>query len=334
MILSGSIITTAQGEAHRLGYHDNNKSQNYVNTAVTINGQPETGGLHNNRIGADATTEELTSKSFFEGLGFDFTSVFDWDETAQTPVLRNVDQTVEAPPETGVGPGEAELKAFSLNVGRDQSERNFVWYSDSDDPGFLQYVPASAVVNGVFPEYCTNVPAQRTTGAGDYFAYSAEAIGLAPGNRYAYRVGNEDGWSQIYTFATEGSENFSFLLAGDPQIGSSGNADNDTAGWNRTLQKAASWFPEVNFMISAGDQVENASYEGQYDGYLSPPVLHSLAVAPNIGNHDSGSDIYKKHFNLPNTVELESDTAAGGDYWYSYNGILFMAINSNNRSTA
>jgi len=334
VILSGAVITTAQGEAHRLGYHNDNKSQNYVNPSVTINGQPETGGLHNNRIGADATMEQLTSKSFFEGLGFDFSSVFDWDIDENTLFLRDVNQTVE--PSTGkeVGPGEADLKALSFNVGKNQNERNFVWYSNSDDPGFLQYAPASAVINGVFPEEHTNVTAKRNSGVGDYFAYSAETIGLAPDTEYAYRVGNEDRWSETYTFNTESSKDFSFLFAGDPQIGSSGNADKDTAGWNSTLRKAENWFAGVNFMISAGDQVENATYEGQYDGFLSPNNMRSLALATNIGNHDSGSDIYKKHFNLPNKTSLQGDTEAGGNYWYSYNGVLFMAINSNNISTA
>ena len=30
----------------------------------------------------------------------------------------------------------------------------------------------------------------------------------------------------------------------------------------------------------------------------------------------------------------QGDTPAGGDYWYSYNGVLFLSLNSNNMSTA
>jgi uncharacterized protein YjdB len=42
---------------------------------------------------------------------------------------------------------------------------------------------------------------------------------------------------------------------------------------------------------------------------------------------------YKEHFSVPNASEY-GHTGAGGDYWYGYNGVLFMSLNSNNRSTA
>ena len=96
-------------------------------------------------------------------------------------------------------------------------------------------------------------------------------------------------------------------------------------------------FPETDFLLSAGDQVNKASNEEQYAGYLEHDVLKSLPMATVIGNHDSGSDAYSEHFNNPNEVTDGASygaTTAGVNYWYVYNNTLFMHINSNNMSAA
>lgn len=74
--------------------------------------------------------------------------------------------------------------------------------------------------------------------------------------------------------------------------------------------------------------------ETQYASFLKPEALRSLTLATNIGNHDSNGINYQEHFNLPNESSSQGDTPAGGDYWYSYNGVLFLSLNSNNMSTA
>ena len=87
-------------------------------------------------------------------------------------------------------------------------------------------------------------------------------------------------------------------------------------------------------MLSAGDQVNTASNESQYDGYLNQEIFSSMPQATSIGNHDSSSNSYNQHFNLPNESADLGDSTAGTDYWYVYNNTLFIDINSNNTSTA
>ena len=56
-----------------------------------------------------------------------------------------------------------------------------------------------------------------------------------------------------------------------------------------------------------------------------------------MGNHDAGSSAYSQHFQVPNVSSLgmtEKTGKFGGDYWYTYNNVLFMSLNSNNMSTA
>ena len=89
----------------------------------------------------------------------------------------------------------------------------------------------------------------------------------------------------------------------------------------------------MDFLLSAGDQVNTASNEDQYDGYLEHDTLLDLPTATVVGNHDSGSAAYDQHFNNPNESSYGT-TAAGGDYYFVYNHVLFLALNSNNISTA
>ena len=65
--------------------------------------------------------------------------------------------------------------------------------------------------------------------------------------------------------------------------------------------------------------------------------MRSLSLATNVGNHDSGSQKYTEHFNMPNVDSLGQSNNTGdgsGDYWFTYNNVLFLSLNSNNVQTA
>lgn len=74
-------------------------------------------------------------------------------------------------------------------------------------------------------------------------------------------------------YRTKGFKEFSFIFAGDPQIGSSNEAKNtgsetyrktqaeavsrDAKGWNQTIQAALKQTKnKASFIISAGDQIQ------------------------------------------------------------------------------
>ncbi|MDI9242924.1 choice-of-anchor I family protein [Fusibacillus kribbianus] len=231
----------------------------------------------------------------------------------------------------GAQPDALIQKAVSLTVGADASSRNLTWYVNSEAAGKVQYAPKSG---DTFPETCSEAEATAAA-ANDSGFYSNQAVltGLAANTEYVYRLVNGETVSDVYSFKTGGTDSFSFLLAGDPQIGASGNVSSDTNGWEDTLNKAAAAFPDASFLISAGDQVNTANNEAQYAGYLEHSVLTGLPVGTVVGNHDSGSNSYSQHFNNPN-VTAYGASAAGSDYWYVYNNVLFMNLNSNNLSTA
>ena len=227
-----------------------------------------------------------------------------------------------------------EQKALNLTIGEDETKMNLTWYANTNTSGTVQLAKAGAMINGEFPSQFTTVEATNNQANDKGFYYNqATLANLEENTKYVYRVVNGDQVSKIYDFTTKDFDgSYNFIFAGDPQIGASGSASKDTAGWDKTLSDSINKF-NPNFILSAGDQVNTASDENQYSGYLDHEELTSVPQATTIGNHDSSSNAYTQHFNLPNET-AKGETAAGTDYWYVYNNTLFMNINTNNTSTA
>ena len=222
----------------------------------------------------------------------------------------------------------AHQSNISLSMGGDESQMNFTWYSALENASLL-------ISDNEDMTDALTIAATSDTADGQY-SCKAEVGDLKPGTTYYYQLENGGNKSGVYHFTTGGSGDFSFAFVGDPRIGASGNADSDTTGWGKTLDliKTDDRFSDVSFLLSAGDQVDTHNNENQYDGYLDHDVLTGLPSATVIGNHDSASDTYSKHFNVTNESSQYGKTNAGGDSYFVYNKTLFLILNSNNLSTA
>ncbi|HEY0187573.1 MAG TPA: immunoglobulin-like domain-containing protein [Cellulomonas sp.] len=224
-------------------------------------------------------------------------------------------------------------------VGSDESSRSITWYTDADTVQQVQY--GVATDSGDLPT--SGVTTVAATGAkttsGEYDR-SATITGLSESTLYAYRVGSDEGgWSEVHTIRTQSfSGDYSFLFFGDPQIGASGSTTSDGEGWADTLDVALETYPDTELLFSAGDQVDSAADEAEYDAFLEPSALSDLALVPMIGNHDVGSKAYEQHYTVPNLDSTAgaatSTTSSGGDYWFIYKDVLFVVLNSNSSDYA
>jgi len=113
---------------------------------------------------------------------------------------------------------------------------------------------------------------------------------------------------------------FSFLAAGDPQIGA-GGLESSAVGWMGSLSNALAQWGDAAFLVTAGDNIDTRGSAAQLEGFLAPLASLGIAVAPTPGNHDQKEilDI----FDLPNRDDI-------GNYWYTYGGALFMHLDTNN----
>jgi hypothetical protein len=231
----------------------------------------------------------------------------------------------------------ATSSAVVLGIGANASQRVVSWYSSANTAQAVQVAPTSQLVNGEFPasavSYAATVAANSVNGG---FNGHATIDGLQENTAYSYRVGSEGAWSATYAFKTQKFDGaYNFLFFGDPQIGSSGDVPKDGAGWTDTLNVALAANPNTELLVSGGDQVETANTETQWNAFLASDKLRQYPWAATIGNHDVGGKAYDQHFWTPNTDRSapfysgSTTTQSGGDYWYSYKGVLFIHLNSN-----
>ncbi|HZX08653.1 metallophosphoesterase family protein [Kribbella sp.] len=230
-----------------------------------------------------------------------------------------------------------------LGVGSDETSRNLAWYAPGDTDQKVLLEETKKLSAGEFNAKATVIDAvEKQNWVGTTTARNARATlsGLKPNTTYAYKVGADGAWSPKYTFTTGNfgkGQPFSFLFLGDPQIGSSGDAVADGKGWAATLAYTRQHDADAELLVSGGDQVESANNEDHWNNFAdSGDVLKQVAWASTIGNHESGGQAILQHNFTPNTDNNASfypggntTTAAGGDYWFTYKGVLFIDINSN-----
>lgn len=248
----------------------------------------------------------------------------------------------------------ADITDVVLTVGATSAERVISWSGSTDGLQGVQYAPTSTLVGGAFPASAPTIAGEvdlnTSPAAAGYASPTTEVAhgyvtltGLAASTGYSYRVGSEGHWSPTYTFSTGAATgDFDFLFFGDPQIGSSGDTALDGAGWGHTLDVASELDPDAELYVSGGDQVNTADRETEWDAFLAPEQLRSTPWAATIGNHDVGKKNYEQHFHVPNNdasgqYYANGDAASntsGGNYWYVYNDVLFIDINSNSYSVS
>ena len=248
----------------------------------------------------------------------------------------------------------ADFTKVSITPGEDETKLNFAWYSEKTDSEATPVVHFGTDKDAL-EAFIGTVGDVDTSLTGDTaYEYNHVAVtGLEPDTTYYYTVEKNGEQTEVSEYKTQSLDTVKILYVGDPQVGASKGqsqngedlvaddgaantaARNDGFAWNRTLTVATEQNPDINFMISAGDQVNKTGKpkEEEYASYLASDVLSGLAVATTIGNHDSLNEDYMYHFNNPNASDYGT-TAAGGDYYYTYGDGLFIVLNTNNYNVA
>ncbi len=221
-------------------------------------------------------------------------------------------------------------QSIALNPGKDNSYYHITWNSYSADQS-VRWVEYDKTVNGVFPSEYYTCAADQSDGNG---TCRARITDIKSNTAYAYSVGsNETGWSKTRTFTTGDFDDnaFSFLFMGDPQVGGNG-LNYDQKLWNQSVDQAQNWFgDDIEFIMSAGDQVNAGNSRNEYDVFFSPEWLHSLPLITTVGNHDEESPLYSNYFTYTD-IEPGTCSNAGkysGDYWIEYDGVLIINLNKN-----
>ena len=158
---------------------------------------------------------------------------------------------------------------------------------------------------------------------------------LLPDTLYAYRVGDGTHWSEWFQFrtASKKADPFSFLYVGDAQ-------NYILELWSRLIREGYSRAPRARFIIHAGDLVSEAHSERQWhEWFTAGGWIHGMVPSvPAPGNHEyrpyndtdktrNLSVQWRSQFTLPeNGPASQTETA----YFFDYQNVRFIALNSNN----
>jgi hypothetical protein len=229
----------------------------------------------------------------------------------------------------------ASVLTLGLTPGNDTTEVRLNWYASGTSTA--NKVAKVRFVRGTFTAGTKLLPEVTGTvaGAGSYTQHKAAVTGLEPGYSYQYAVSSDGtNWSKEYNFKVPAATGaFKFAVITDPQL----NANVDSIsrytpspgttaqGWKETMEKVAA--AGVNFIASCGDQVDTNNSETQYTSFFAPDGIKSLPFAPVMGNHDPNA-IFFYHYNIPNEQGTANNTGQGANYYYRYNNILFVVLNT------
>lgn len=226
---------------------------------------------------------------------------------------------------------QADDTVISVTPGAEVGELRFAWLSSSKDSK-----PAFKISQNSNMSEAEELEVATSDAIENLKSNKVTVTGLKQGKTYYYSYTENGVWSEAQPFTVQPADDFTVLYISDAQIGRSGDETleeiliRDTCGWNYTVGKMLTAYPNAAFAISGGDQFQSADSLVQMKAYLSPEALRSLPVANTIGNHDDDSTLYGEIFNNPNEVDELNPSEAGTGYYYTYGDVLFITINSNN----
>jgi len=307
--LRGCVINLSGGAVEELTIRPENGNHN---TTLTITGAPVVDNLYTTLDIGDSTTVSsvgsLTGRAYVKSSAK--LTVAEGDTTVKESGSYIYEASASAPSEEPVLP----ITNLVMQPGSDMTKRNFTWYSQSGEAGYITYARTADLYNGTFPANAVKVAATRD---GDkslrsgFYNNKATVDNLTPGTSYTYQVSNGGDKSEMYTFRVgEKTEEFSFVFLGDPQLGQpSTPLYRQKDGWDRTLNQLTTdpIFADADFWVSAGDQItanaDHATHANMYDALLNNEWIPTVAMSTLVGNHDNGSkgDHYQ-HFNEPGYI--------------------------------
>ncbi len=203
---------------------------------------------------------------------------------------------------------EDAAHSFAVNWRTDQQVTNGVVEVAlaTDGPEFLlRDVRKINAVSQKFENKNRNEPLVRAT------YHSALIKDLQPNTTYVYRVGNGEKdnaywseWFQITTARTGMEESFSFIYFGDAQ-------NNVKSMWSRVIRSSYRDFPQVDFMLHAGDLINDRDANLEWgEWFHAGSFIH--ATVPSVmtpGNHEYRDGIltslWKPQFSLPENGPIE-----------------------------
>lgn len=213
--------------------------------------------------------------------------------------------------------------------GNPMTTQGIAWSTSVPSAGKVQYMAAAsyAGIKSFDPKLGVKAQAGEKL-AEDAYRYEALLNNLTPGTKYCYRVGSEDGWSEVSSFTTckNSLENLSFLYMGDVQYEL---REEDYATWGKFLKSVYTSNPAIAFGLFGGDYVNSSGSLKDWNAFLNQTkgVFDHVPMMTVPGNHETCivPSTYLKMFSLPqNGMEGAKEEV----YSFDYGNCHIVALNT------
>jgi acid phosphatase type 7 len=149
---------------------------------------------------------------------------------------------------------------------------------------------------------------------------------LVPGEKYIYRVGAGEYWSEWFQYQTPSAEDdkFSFIYFGDPQ--------NDLKSqWSRVIRAAYRHAPDCGFMLYCGDLINRAGRDLEWHEWFHAGSF-IYGMVPQVmtpGNHDYDDLTLDPHWNAQFTHPANGPRGLEGTcFVIDYKNLRLISIDS------
>ena len=222
---------------------------------------------------------------------------------------------------------DGDIGKVMITPGADETQINLCWHS----PNKASVSPIVRVSEDRrMRDYRSFAGVASESDVEGWAVNRVTVTGLKPETTYYYDYKTDGGYGEVFEYTTGSVKGFSFVYISDMQPDEDANAPEETRIFNNTLAHAIGNHPELDFIVSGGDQTQHGDSSYEWSCIMASPILRSYAWATVVGNHDNKGESYKYYVNNPNTWNGLSTSGAGNNYWFRYGDTLFLMINSTN----
>lgn len=246
-------------------------------------------------------------------------------------IAESMENTEKTGQEDSFDASTDEISRVTITINGDAStSRGFTWYTTGkniEDYNELQVVEAND--KGLF--FSKGQSFHSLNGTASYeegsFWHKAVADNLKADTKYYFRIGDskKDKWSKVGTFITSGAKQYTFIAVSDTQ------ATESNGGYSFSAEGMATAFVEnreAALMIHCGDIVDAGDSERRWRELfdLSSDTLMNITIVPSAGNHESQSNAFSEHFDLP-TQDIDIENGI----YYSFDAgcAHYVVLNTN-----
>ncbi|MFA0438739.1 phosphodiester glycosidase family protein [Vibrio sp. 10N.286.49.B1] len=192
--------------------------------------------------------------------------------------------------------------------GKDQSEVKVTWFTDSETEQTYARFGQNNNLNQSGVELESEIlPFFYGPESGVVRVHHATLTGLQADTEYHYQVGNDDAWSDVFSFTTDRQdEEVRIHLFGDTQTTNDYHENHGSQLVSEIFAKMQAQLPNPDLILHVGDMTEDMSdyqlVRQFFEALEGEGRMSSVMFAPSMGNHEvynEGRHKYESIFKSP-----------------------------------